>query len=119
MSLFYWILALLPLVLWFVAAWVIYEKAGEAGWKCLIPIYSTLVLLKIVGRDWWWILLLLIPIVNVVVWIIVIIDLAKSFGHGVGFAIGLLLLPFIFGLILAFSADTYKGPAGRGGAATV
>ena len=119
MSLFYWILALLPLVLWFVAAWVIYEKAGEAGWKCLIPIYSTLVLLKIVGRDWWWILLLFIPIVNIIVWIIVMIDLAKSFGHGVGFAIGLILLPFIFGLILAFGADTYKGPAGRGGVATV
>ncbi len=119
MSPILWILYLLPIVLWIVAGWVIFEKAGEAGWKILIPIYSTLVLLKIVGRDWWWILLLLIPIVNIVVWFIVAVDLSKSFGNGTGFGVGLFFLPFLFGLVLAFSADTYKGPAGTSGAAAV
>ena len=106
-----WIVYGVLVVLWIVAGWQIFTKAGEAGWKVLIPIYNVIVLLKIVGRPWWWVWLMLIPIVNLVIWIIVAIDLAKSFGHGAGFGIGLFLLPFIFGLILAFGSDTYKGPA--------
>jgi len=42
---------------------------------------------------------------------IVSIDLAKSFGKGTGFAIGLILLTPIFYLILAFGDATYRGPA--------
>ena len=98
--------------------WMIFEKAGEDGWKAIIPIWNTLILLKVIGRDWWWILLLLIPIVNIVIWVIVALDLAKSFGRGTGFAIGLIFLPFIFSLILGFGSDTYRGPAAKGAPAT-
>jgi Family of unknown function (DUF5684) len=102
----------LVLVVLFVAAfWRIFTKAGEAGWKSLIPIWNTLVTLRIVGRPWWWILLLLIPIANIVVWIVVAVNLARSFGRGGWFAVGLIILPFIFGLILGFGGDTYRGPA--------
>jgi len=69
------------------------------------------VFLKLVGRDWWWILLLLIPFVNIVIWIIVSIDLAKSFGKGTGFALGLIFLSVIFILILGFGDARYVGPA--------
>ena len=106
-----WIIYLAIIVLFIAAFWQIFVKAGEEGWKAIIPIWNTLVLLKIIGRPWWWILLLLIPIVNIVIWIIVAVDLAKSFGRGVGFAVGLIFLPFVFGLILGFGSDTYKGPA--------
>jgi hypothetical protein len=91
--------------------WMIFVKAGEEGWKAIIPIYNVIVLLKIVGRDWWWVLLMLIPIVNLVIWIIVALDLAKAFGRGTGFAIGMIFLPFIFALILGFGSDRYQGPA--------
>ena len=74
-------------------------------------------LLRIVGREWWWIILLLIPIVNIVIWFMVALDLAKSFGRGTGFAVGFFFLPFIFGLILGFGSDTYRGPGGRAAAA--
>jgi hypothetical protein len=67
--------------------------------------------MKIVGRPGWWWVLLLIPIVNIVIWIIVSVDLAKSFDRGIGFAIGLILLAPIFYLILAFGPATYQGPA--------
>jgi hypothetical protein len=107
------IIILAAVVLVIAGWWKIFEKAGEAGWKAIIPIYSFLVLLKIVGRDWWWILLTLIPFVAIVVWIVVSLDLAKSFGRGTGFAIGLILLPFVFALILGFGSDTYRGPAAR------
>jgi hypothetical protein len=106
-----WIIYIAVIVILIAALWQVFVKAGEAGWKAIIPIWNTLVLLRIVGREWWWIILMLIPIVSLVVWIIVAIDLAKSFGRGTGFAIGLILLPFIFLPILGFGSDTYRGPA--------
>jgi len=92
--------------------WVIFTKAGREGWPALIPIYSTYILLKVIGRPGWWLLLFLIPLVNVVIYIIMMNDLSKSFGHGVGFTLGLLFLSIIFVYILAFGSSTYRGPAG-------
>jgi Family of unknown function (DUF5684) len=96
--------------------WTVFTKAREAGWKSIIPIWNTIVMLKIIGRPWWWIILLLIPFVNIVVLIIVWRELARSFGRGVGFTVGLFFLPFIFIPILGFGSDTYQGPNGVGGA---
>lgn len=94
------------------AYWRIFTKAGEAGWKGIIPIWNIIVLLKIVGRPWWWLLLLFIPLVNFVIMIIVLNDLSKSFGHGMGFTLGLVFLSLIFFLILAFGGSRYIGPGG-------
>ena len=98
-----------------IAGWKIFTKAGQPGWAVIIPIYNVLVLLRIIGRPWYWIFGFIIPILNIVVGIVVALDLAKSFGRGTGFGIGLWLLPFIFGLILGFGPDTYQGPRGEGG----
>ena len=101
---------------WLVTAlmlWRVFTKAGQPGWQALIPIWNVVVVLHIAGRPAWWIVLLVVPIVNIVVLIAVAIDLAKSFGKGGGFAIGLLLLPPIFLLILGFGSARYVGPAGR------
>ena len=106
-----WFFYLVVYVLVIVGWWMVFTKAGEAGWKSIIPIWNILVILRIVGREWWWIILMLIPIVNLIVWIIVSLDLAKSFGRGTGFGIGLAFLSPIFALILGFGSDTYKGPA--------
>ena len=59
------------IVIAIVAYWKIFTKAGEEGWKCLIPIYNIIILLKIVGRPWWWLLLLLVPFVNIIIMVIV------------------------------------------------
>ena len=96
-----------------IAIWKIFTKAGKPGWAALIPIYNTYTLLEIVGREWWWLLLLLIPGVNVVILIIVIFDLAKSFGKDTGFGFGLLFLSPIFILILGFGKAQYVGPAAQ------
>ncbi len=114
MSSVIWIIYVLVWLIVILAFWRIFTKAGEAGWKSIIPIWNTLVLLKIVGRPWWWIILLFIPIVNIVVWIIVALNLSKSYGRGTGFGVGLIILPFIFGLILGYGDDAYRGPAGAG-----
>jgi len=94
-----------------VAMWKVFTKAGQPGWACIIPIYNLYVWCKIVGRPWWWILLMLIPFVNFIIAIIVCIDMAKSFGKGAGFGIGLALLGIIFLPILGFGSAQYQGPA--------
>jgi hypothetical protein len=99
-------------VLYVAATWVIFSKAGKPGWAAIIPIYSTIVLLQVVGRPVWWIILFLIPIVNIVFAIIILNDLSKSFGHGVGYTLGLAFLGIIFFPILAFGGSQYVGPRG-------
>ncbi len=99
------------MVLMVASLWKIYDKAGEPGWAAIIPIYNVIVLLKIVGRPVWWLLLLMIPFVNFIIAILVMIDLAKSFGQGAGYGLGLVFLPFIFSPMLAFGDASYGGPA--------
>ena len=106
--------ALVIIVFEIAAVWRIFVKAGDRGWKAIIPIWNTLIVLKIVGRPWWWIFLYLIPIVWWIVYIIVYYDLAKSFGKGVGFAVGVILLPFIFVPILGFGSSQYVEPYAAG-----
>ncbi len=108
------IFGLLIALLLIVAMWKVFTKAGQPGWASIIPIYNLYIWCKIVGRPWWWILLMLIPFVNFIVAIILCIDLAKSFGKGVGFGIGLALLGIIFFPILGFGSAQYQGPAAGG-----
>lgn len=38
-----------------IAMWKIFSKAGEKGWKSLIPIYNAYILMKIIGmKAWFW-----------------------------------------------------------------
>ena len=102
----------LAIAIFFIAClWKVFAKAGQPGWASIIPLYNTYILLKIVGRPGWWLLLFFIPFVNLVVVIMVMLDLAKSFGRSGAFAIGLILLSIIFLPILAFGDSTYRGPA--------
>ncbi len=91
--------------------WKMFTKAGQPGWGAIVPIYNAYLLCKIAGRPGWWILLFLIPIVSLIVAIILMLDLAKSFGKGTAFAIGLILLSPIFMCILGFGSAQYQGPA--------
>ena len=95
---------------------LVFRKAGQPLWAGFVPIYNSYILLKVVGRPGWWLILYFIPVINFIITIIVYLDLAKSFGKGVGFALGLIILSFIFIPILAFSDARYLGPvAGPGG----
>ena len=98
------------IVLIIAGLWKIFAKAGKPGWASIIPFYNFIVLLEIVGKPTWWIILAFVPIVNIVIVIMVYIDLAKSFGKGVGFGLGLTFLSPIFICILGFGSAQYKGP---------
>ena len=98
--------------------WQVFVKAGQPGWASIIPFYNFYILLKIVGRPPWWLVFLIAAIipfigelVALVVGIIVLVDLAKSFNKSTGFAVGLILLGFVFMPMLGFGPDQYVGPA--------
>lgn len=101
------IITILLCVVLIIAMWKMFEKAGEAGWKSIIPFLNIYILFKITWGNGLLFLLMLIPFVNIVVAIITYYKLAKAFGHGIGFTIGLLLIPWIFFLILGFGSDEY------------
>ena len=100
-------LALLVLII--AALWRIFTKAGQPGWAALIPFYNLYVLLQVAGKPGWWLILMLIPLVNLVILIITLSALAAKFGKGVGFTIGLILLPIVFYPILGFGGAKYQG----------
>ena len=80
----------LPIIILLIASqWKVYTKANQPGWACLIPVVN---------------LIFAVWVANL---------LSKSFGKGVGFTLGLLLLPFVFYPILGFGSSQYNGPAGN------
>src|SRR3954453_3221580 len=94
-------------LLMIIGLWKVFTKAGKPGWAAIVPIYNIIVLLEIAGKPLWWFILMLIPFVNIIVFIMVLVSIAKNFGKGVGFAIGMLILPFIFYPMLGFGDARY------------
>ena len=122
---FIFILAIAILVI--VAMWKIFQKAGEPGWKAIIPFYNSYTMYKIVwDTKFFWInfglgvltgiinflpplafISYIISIAAFVIEVMLLNKLAKSFGHGTGFTIGLIFLPYVFFLILGFGSDEF------------
>ena len=122
-------------ILQIIANWRIFIKAGEAGWKSIIPIYGDYISYKIAWQPaYFWLtlilgivssylqgtletresltvymLVILIKVILAIISIMYSIKLARAFGRGIGFAIGLILLQPIFMLILGFGDDRYYG----------
>jgi hypothetical protein len=103
------ILGLVQIVSW----WIIFEKAGYPGWAAIVPFYNMWVLAR-VGDQSGWVGLgacfssgipVIGPIVQLGLWLVISLGVAKTFKRGVLFGIGLLILPFIFFPILAFTGD--------------
>jgi len=106
-----WLIYMVILVLVIVAFWKVFTKAGKPGWSGIIPVMNVLQMLDIAGKPWWWIILMCIPFVDIVILFIVNIAVARAFGKGVGFGIGLTILMPIFYLILGFGSAQYQRPA--------
>lgn len=102
----------LAIIILFIAGmWKVFSKAGQPGFLAIIPIVNIFFLTKIVGRPAWFIILFFVPIVSLVASIIVMSDLSKSFGRGIGTTLGLIFLGPIFFCILGFGSAEYQGPA--------
>ncbi|HTE02086.1 MAG TPA: signal peptidase I [Mucilaginibacter sp.] len=96
----------------YVGFWKLFEKAGQPGWKAIIPMYSFYIRLKLSGRPAWWILLLFIPGINIIIGFGVLIDFIKSFGKfSMKEQAAGVLLPFVYLPKWGFDKETqYLGP---------
>lgn len=109
-------ISLVIAVLQIAGMWKVFSKAGEKGWKCIIPIYNLVILFRISGLSPWIIFGYLAGFIPFVGWIVSLgisiyqcNSLAKAFGKDVGYTVGLLFLPTIFYLILGFGKAEYIG----------
>jgi len=88
--------------------WKVFEKAGQPGWASLVPIYNIYILLQIANKPAWWLILFFIPFVNFIAIVLVSIAVARNFGQSDLFAVGLILLGFVFYPILGFGDAQYN-----------
>ena len=113
------VIAIAIVVLQIVANWKLFTKAGEKGWKSIIPFYNIYVLYRISGMSpnlVFVYLLLFIPIVNIfaavaigIISLYQTINLAKGFNKSTGFTVAMIVVPFIAELILGFGQSQYVG----------
>lgn len=104
------LIGVLAIVVVMIASWwMVFSKAGKAGWLAIIPIVNVFVLMDIAGKPWWWIIGFFIPIVNFVVIVLIWHGLSENFGQGALFTLGLLFLTPLFMLMLAFGDAEYIG----------
>ena len=124
-------------ILLIIARWRIFTKAGEPGWKSIIPILSLYTAYKIVWKTsmfWLSVLFSLLAVILVglsnmfdeltmiLMWLDVLViavvavfgiifthKLSRAFRHGVSFTLGLLFFQPIFILILGFGSSEYHG----------
>ena len=81
MTLLQWILFALALqVIHFMGTWKLYLAAGYKAWQALVPIYSAVVLMKIINRPKWWVILLFIPTINLILFGVIWVETLRSFG---------------------------------------
>ncbi len=97
------------LAVWAFMWWAMFEKAGWPGWASLVPLYNVYVLLKIGGMSGWWLIAFFVPILNFIVGLVLLWNVSKAFGHGVGYFFGLWLLSIVFFPILGFGKSEYHG----------
>jgi hypothetical protein len=84
---------------WLAGMWKAFEKMGRKGWEGIVPIYNFWLLAQTCAKPVLWFVMCIIPFVN----IIPMIDVAKGWGKGTGFGVGLALLGFVFWPMLGFT----------------
>ena len=106
-------------VLQIIGMWKVFTKAGEKGWKSIIPFYNIAILYKISGMSPYLVFVyigLLIPIVNIfagialsIIQLYQKINLMKAFKASTGLTVAMLMVPFITYLVLGFGKSEYHG----------
>jgi len=91
------------LIVW-VSWFRIFSKAGQAGWKAVVPFLNFFVFTKIASKPIWWIIIYLIIPIG---YILSALQVSKLFGKNLVFSIGLIFLPMVFFPLLAFGKSEY------------
>ena len=129
------IISLVIAILKLIGTWKMLTKAGESGWKSLIPFYNQWTLCKVAGISPYWVLeMIIVSMINTVlngilgsnvisvilslivyantiyIWVILSISLAKSFGKDTGFGVATVFFSFITYPMMGMGSATYAGP---------
>lgn len=129
------IISLVIAILKLIGTWKMLTKAGESGWKSLIPFYNQWTLCKVAGISPYWVLeIIVVSMINTVLngilgsnvisgililivyantiyfWVILSISLAKSFGKDTGFGVATVFFSFITYPMMGMGSATYVGP---------
>lgn len=103
----FFLLIIFFIIMPYVGLWMMFKKAGEAGWKAIIPFYASYIMCQLSGRPTWWVALLFIPFVNIFIVIGIYIEFIKSFGKWrLRDIVALVLIPFICLPKWGFDKDT-------------
>lgn len=97
-----------------VSLWRVFTKMGQQGWTGIVPVLNFVSIGVLAGRAWWFGVITIVPCIGFFFVVVLLHDLAKMFGHGILFTIGLVVLPFVFLPYLAFvPSQRYVGRAAR------
>ena len=98
-----------------VLLWKIFENAGFAGWKSIVPVYNYIIWLKIIDKGFWWFIFLLMPFINFFMMMLMIVETAKCYGkYNLGEQALAVILPFIYLPYYGFAEkEVYIAPANR------
>lgn len=61
--------------------WKFYKAAGRQPWEAFAPIYNSIILMKIINRPVWWTILLFLPVVNLIMFIVIWVELLRSYRY--------------------------------------
>jgi len=81
MTLFQWFIFFLIIqIIHGIGTWKLYKSAGFKEIYAFIPVYNSIVLMKIINRPWWWVFLIFIPIINLLIIPVIWVETCRSFG---------------------------------------
>ena len=106
------IITLIVYVIVVISYCMLFKKANRPIWKAIIPIYNMVTMFKIAKIEPWLIILYFIPIVNfiaiIVLGVVQSMNIARAYGKGSGYTLGLLFFPILFYPMLAFGKSKYQ-----------
>jgi signal peptidase I len=111
MTILQWFIFFLVLqIVHYLGTWKLYEKAGRKSWEAAIPVYNSIILMKIINRPTWWTVLLFIPIVNLIMFIVIWVETLRSFGKNTpkDTILGVVTLGFYIYYVNYFENVEYK-----------
>ncbi len=97
MTIFEWLIFfVLVQVIHGLGTWRLYIKSGYKGIYAFIPVFNAFILMKIIKRPSWWVILLFLPIINLLIFPVIWVETARSFGKNSSFDTIATLLSFGF-----------------------
>ncbi|MDX1943752.1 MAG: S26 family signal peptidase [Saprospiraceae bacterium] len=106
------IFLIISYILLSISLYFLFPKAGEAGWKGLVPGLNFVVWAKVVGRNPWHAAWMLFPIVNFFIYAGLAIDMVRSFRHYTFWEslLSVIATPFFFFYLAFNEKEKYDGP---------